>query len=171
MTVSRRKGGQQSLILVGSDGDDSTMAWCKRSFRLGILHEMKPSQVAAFGELVVVITVAVIHQAPPTIYQGEDTCSLNIALGGLAESVKKFPCGRLIYVFKDILPNAFMGSVCLSLEKKMQKSTLVSHDIRVNGRQVFTEDNLLDLINKTATKFIGELETIEKDISKTKVLG
>jgi hypothetical protein len=71
---------------------------------------MKPSQVTTFGELVVVITVVVIHQAPPTTYQREDACSLNIALGGLAESVKKFPCGRLIYVFKDILPNAFMGS-------------------------------------------------------------
>ena len=31
--------------------------------------------------------------------------------------------------------------------------------------------NLIDLINETANRFIDELETIEKDISKTKVLG
>jgi hypothetical protein len=62
----------------------------------------------------------------------------------------------------------------LNLEDKGTPSdveTIGLYDIRVNGRQVFTEDNLLDLINKTVTKFIDELETIEKDISKTKVLG
>ena len=40
-----------------------------------------------------------------------------------------------------------------------------------NGVQIFSDDNLLDLINKTASRFIEELETIENDISKTKVLG
>ena len=62
----------------------------------------------------------------------------------------------------------------LNLEDKGTPSdveTVGLYDIRVNDRQVFTEDNLLDLINKTVTKFIDELETIEKDISKTKVLG
>lgn len=49
--------------------------------------------------------------------------------------------------------------------------TIGLYDIRVNDQQVFTQNNLLDLINKTVTKFIDELETIEKDISKTKVLG
>ena len=49
--------------------------------------------------------------------------------------------------------------------------TIGLFDIRVNGQQVFTDDNLLDLINKTADRFINELETIEKDISKTKVLS
>ena len=39
-----------------------------------------------------------------------------------------------------------------------------------NGVQIFSDDNLLDLINKTASRFIEELETIENDISKTKVL-
>lgn len=39
-----------------------------------------------------------------------------------------------------------------------------------NGVQIFNDDNLLDLINKTASRFIEELETIENDISKTKVL-
>lgn len=62
----------------------------------------------------------------------------------------------------------------LNLEDKGTPSdveTIGLYDIRVNGQQIFTEDNLLDLINKTVTKFIEELETIEKDISKTKVLG
>ncbi len=49
--------------------------------------------------------------------------------------------------------------------------TIGLFDIEVNDKQVFTDDNLLELINKTAERFIDELETIENDISKTKVLG
>ena len=49
--------------------------------------------------------------------------------------------------------------------------TIGLYDITVNGQQIFTEDNLLELINRTVSKFIEELETIENDISKTKVLG
>ena len=49
--------------------------------------------------------------------------------------------------------------------------TIGLYGIKVNGSQVFKEDNLLDLINKTVNRFINELETIENDISKTKVLG
>ena len=49
--------------------------------------------------------------------------------------------------------------------------TIGLYDIRVNNQQIFTEDNLLELINKTVSRFIDELETIENDISKTKVLG
>ncbi|MCQ2970174.1 MAG: DUF366 family protein [archaeon] len=40
-----------------------------------------------------------------------------------------------------------------------------------NGTQIFNKDNLSDLINETASRFIDELQTIENDISKTKVLG
>ena len=49
--------------------------------------------------------------------------------------------------------------------------TIGLFDIKINDKQIFTEDNLLELINRTANNFINELETIEKDISKTKVLG
>ncbi len=49
--------------------------------------------------------------------------------------------------------------------------TIGLYDIKVNDEQVFTEDNLLELINETVNRFINELETIENDISKTKVLG
>lgn len=49
--------------------------------------------------------------------------------------------------------------------------TIGLYDIRVNDNQIFNEDNILDLINKTADRFIDELEKIENDISKTKVLG
>jgi hypothetical protein len=49
--------------------------------------------------------------------------------------------------------------------------TIGLFDIEVGNEKVFNNDNLLELINKTATRFIDELETIEKDISKTKVLG
>lgn len=62
----------------------------------------------------------------------------------------------------------------LNLEDKGTPSdveTIGLFDIKVNDRQIFSEDNLLELINKTVSRFIDELETIEKDISKTKVLG
>jgi hypothetical protein len=49
--------------------------------------------------------------------------------------------------------------------------TIGLYDIRVDGKQVFNEDNLVELINDTVSRFINELETIENDISKTKVLG
>lgn len=48
--------------------------------------------------------------------------------------------------------------------------TIGLYDIKVNNQQVFDESNLLDLIDKTVDRFINELETIENDISKTKVL-
>lgn len=38
------------------------------------------------------------------------------------------------------------------------------------GNQIFTKDNLKDLIYETVDKFINELEVIEKDISKTNLL-
>ena len=41
----------------------------------------------------------------------------------------------------------------------------------MNNKRVFDENNLLDLINETVKRFVNELETIENDISKTKVLG
>ena len=56
----------------------------------------------------------------------------------------------------------------LNLEDK--GTTIGLYDIRVDGKQIFDENNLLDLINQTADRFIDELETIENDISKTKVL-
>ena len=62
----------------------------------------------------------------------------------------------------------------LNLEDKGTPSdvkTIGLYDIKINNKQVFDENNLLELINKTVDRFIDELETIEKDISKTKVLG
>jgi hypothetical protein len=52
----------------------------------------------------------------------------------------------------------------------MDVETIGLFDIKVNDKHVFTDDNLLDLINVTAERFIDELEKIENDISKTKVL-
>ena len=49
--------------------------------------------------------------------------------------------------------------------------TIGLYDIKLNGEQVFNQNNLLDLNNKTVKNFINELKTIENDISKTKVLG
>ena len=49
--------------------------------------------------------------------------------------------------------------------------TIGLYDIRVNEKQIFTEDNTLELIDMTVNRFIDELQTIENDISKTKVLG
>ena len=61
----------------------------------------------------------------------------------------------------------------LNLEDKGTPSdveTIGLYDIKVNDKQIFTEDNMLELIEKTVNSFIDELETIENDISKTKVL-
>ena len=45
--------------------------------------------------------------------------------------------------------------------------TIGLFDIKNNdGTQIFNKENLLDLINETALRFIDELETIENDISK-----
>ena len=62
----------------------------------------------------------------------------------------------------------------LNLEDKGTPSdvdTIGLFDIKVNDKQVFDDNNLLNLINETVTRFINELETIENDICKTKVLG
>lgn len=62
----------------------------------------------------------------------------------------------------------------LNLEDKGTPSdveTIGLSDIKVDDKQIFDEDNLLDLINETVNRFIDELKTIENDISKTKVLG
>ena len=40
----------------------------------------------------------------------------------------------------------------------------------IDDGKVFNEDNLKDLIFEVVNRYINELETIEKDISKTKVL-
>ena len=48
--------------------------------------------------------------------------------------------------------------------------TIGLYDIEVDNKQVFTNDNIQELIDKTVDRYIDELETIEKDISKTKVL-
>ena len=61
----------------------------------------------------------------------------------------------------------------LNLEDKGtpdEVETIGLYDIQVDNQQVFDEDNLLELINDTVNRFINELETIENDISKTKVL-
>lgn len=48
--------------------------------------------------------------------------------------------------------------------------TIGLYDIKVNGKQIFTKENVKELIDTTVNRFIDELETIENDISKTKVL-
>ena len=49
--------------------------------------------------------------------------------------------------------------------------TIGLYDIKINNKKVFNEDTLLDFVNKIVNRFIGEIETIENDISKTKVLS
>ena len=61
----------------------------------------------------------------------------------------------------------------LNLEDKgtpRDVDTIGLFDIKMGDEQVFNDNNLLDLINDTANRFINELETIENDISKTRVL-
>ena len=49
--------------------------------------------------------------------------------------------------------------------------TIGLYDIKINNKKVFNEDTLLDFVDKIVNRFIGEIETIENDISKTKVLS
>ena len=62
----------------------------------------------------------------------------------------------------------------LNLEDKgtpVDVETIGLFDIKVNDNAVFNENNVYDLACEVASRFIDELETIENDISKTKVLG
>ena len=82
--------------------------------------------------------------------------------------------GKLSISIASISLSSAKIHFALNLEDKGTPSdveTIGLYDIKVNGEQVFNQNNLLDLINKTVKNFINELKTIEKDISKTKVLG
>ena len=82
--------------------------------------------------------------------------------------------GKLSISIASISLSSAKIHFALNLEDKgtpEDVETIGLFDIKVNDEQIFTKDNLLELINKTADRFIDELETIEKDISKTKVLG
>ena len=81
--------------------------------------------------------------------------------------------GKLSISIASISLSSAKIHFALNLEDKGTPSdveTIGLYDIRVDGKQIFNEDNLVDLVNETAERFINELETIEKDISKTKVL-
>ena len=82
--------------------------------------------------------------------------------------------GKLSISIASISLSSAKIHFALNLEDKGTPSdveTIGLYDIKVNGEQVFNQNNLLDLINKTVKNFINELKTIENDISKTKVLG
>ena len=82
--------------------------------------------------------------------------------------------GKLSISIASISLSSAKIHFALNLEDKGTPSdveTIRLYDIKVNGEQVFNQNNLLDLINKTVKNFINELKTIENDISKTKVLG
>ncbi len=85
-----------------------------------------------------------------------------------------FVCGRKLSIsIASISLSSSKIHFALNLEDKGTPDdveTIGLYDIEVNNQQVFSEDNLLSLINETVTRFIDEIETIEKDISKTKVL-
>ena len=81
--------------------------------------------------------------------------------------------GKLSISIASISLSSAKIHFALNLEDKGTPSdveTIGLYDIRVDGKQIFNEDNLVDLVNETAERFINELETIENDISKTKVL-
>ena len=60
--------------------------------RFGILHKGEMHQVIAFGELIVAVAVAVVHQTPAVTNKGEDAGTLHIVLRSLTESIVQFPC-------------------------------------------------------------------------------
>ena len=77
----------------------------------------------------------------------------------------------LVMIFREILTEKEISTRREDKGTPDDVDTIGLYDIKVDGRQVFNEDNLLELINDTVSRFTDELETIENDISKTKVLG
>ena len=110
------------------------MTGSKHALRLRILNKGKLTQVLTLGKLVMVITVAIVHQTPASTYQGEHARTLYIALGGLAESVEQFPRLVVMQVFEHILANTLVLAILLGLEEEMIEAFLVLHDVGVNGR-------------------------------------
>ena len=86
-----------------------------------------------------------------------------------------FVCNRKLSIsIASISLNSAKIHFALNLEDKGTPDdveTIGLYDIKVNNQQIFNGDNLINLINETVNRFINELETIENDISKTKVLG
>ena len=89
----------------------------------------------------------------------------------------------LVMIFREVLFEKGIASASLSsmkihfalnLEDKGTPDdveTIGLFDIKdKNGNQIFNKDNLTELVNDVAGRYIDELETIEKDISKTNLL-
>ena len=75
--------------------------------------------------------------------------------------------GKLSISIASISLSSAKIHFALNLEDKGTPSdveTIGLYDIKVNGEQVFNQNNLLDLINKTVKNFINELKTIENQI-------
>ena len=108
------------------------MTWSEHALSLGILHEAELAQVFTLGKLVMMVTVAIVHQTPAPTYQGEHTRTLYIALGGLAESVEQFPRLVVMQVFEHILANTLVLAILLGLEEKVIEAFLILHDVGVN---------------------------------------
>ena len=73
--------------------------------------------------------------------------------------------GKLSISIASISLSSAKIHFALNLEDKGTPSdveTIGLYDIKLNGEQVFNQNNLLDLINKTVKNFINELKTIEK---------
>ena len=110
--------------------------------RFGILHKGEMHQAIAFGELVVPIAVAVVHQTPTAANEGEYTGTLHIILRGLAEIIMQRPCFWLMQIAEGVLADTLVAAISLSLEEKMVKAILVLNDIRIDGRSVKVEQHL-----------------------------
>ena len=64
--------------LFGGNGEYGTVAGRKGSARLGVLHELEVFEVAAGGELVMPVVVAVVHQYPDVLVdEFEHACSFD----------------------------------------------------------------------------------------------
>ena len=89
-------------------------------------------------------------------------------------------CGVPFHAYDSYLPKlikaGFKVAICEQTEdpaearKRGYKALVKREVVRLVTSGTLTEDNLLDIIYECANRFIDELETIEKDISKTKVL-
>ena len=110
--------------------------------RFGILHKGEMHQVIAFGELIVAVAVAVVHQAPAAANEGEDAGTLHIILCGLAETIVQRPCFWLMQIAEGVLADTLVTAIGLGFKEEMIKAVLVLYNIRIDGRSVKVEQYL-----------------------------
>ena len=124
------EGLEQAFLLSLSDGDDGAVTGRELALRLGVLDKLESLQILRTTELVVVGTVAVVHDYPRT------------SVDGLAHADAFHRFLRLLYIALQHLP--FVGQLfgnglidatagLLLIEEVVELVSLVEDDVAVDG--------------------------------------